>query len=130
MLEINNTEKFNEVIETALTKAAHSSRWMNAIKKAVAQIEANGNFMTFDMSEAYLLIWSQDSDKVYTANGVCQCKAFAEGQPCWHRAAARLIRNYFGLEENKAPKLPKMENAPYLPATRDFKSTIIGRCRV
>jgi hypothetical protein len=40
-----------------------------------------------------LLILS-GSNEIYRANGTCQCKAFSHGQPCWHRAAARLIERY------------------------------------
>lgn len=29
---------------------------------------------------------------IYKANGACQCKAFAQHNACWHRAAARLVR--------------------------------------
>jgi hypothetical protein len=128
MLEINDKQKFEREIKDALIKSANFPRWQNAIKKAVVQIEMNKDFMTFDAQEAYLLIWSQGSNQIYTANGVCQCKAFEQGQPCWHRAAARLVRNYFGLEENKAPVA--MEKAPYLKPSSNRKPTIIGGCRV
>jgi hypothetical protein len=130
MLNINNPEKFNQLVEEALSKSANLPRWQNAIKKAVAQIEAGGEFMTFDMNEAHLVIWSQDSDQIYSANGVCQCKAFEQGFPCWHRAAARLVRNFFGLEENKTPALPKMENAPMLPPPSNAAPIAVGRYRI
>jgi hypothetical protein len=32
------------------------------------------------------------SGNVYSANGVCQCRAYENKIPCWHRAAARLVR--------------------------------------
>ena len=41
-----------------------------------------------------VLLVLSESGEIYRVNGVCQCKAFANGQPCWHRAAARLIERY------------------------------------
>ena len=69
-------------------------RWINAIAKATAEIEANGVFMTYQPEDHSLIIWSQKSNNIYTANGVCQCRAFEQGSPCFHRAAARLVRLY------------------------------------
>ena len=40
------------------------------------------------------LVILSDSNQVYEANGTCQCKAYMQGQPCWHRAAARLVQRY------------------------------------
>jgi len=114
MLKITNETKFKTTIETALNNAAKFPRWQNATKKAVAQIEDNAEFMEFDEKENYLLIWSPGSNEIYTANGVCQCKAFEQGYPCWHRAAARLVRNYHELPENKTPNFPTADNAPYI----------------
>ena len=34
------------------------------------------------------------SGKLYTASRGCQCLAYVKGEPCWHRAAARLIQRY------------------------------------
>jgi hypothetical protein len=68
-------------------------RWINAIAKAVVEIE-NNPFMTYDVEAHSLLIMSETSNQVYTANGKCQCKAFEKGFPCRHRAAARLITRY------------------------------------
>src|SRR5262249_44639371 len=35
-----------------------------------------------------------ESGETYFANGVCQCKAYALGTPCKHRAAVRIIEMY------------------------------------
>jgi len=32
-----------------------------------------------------------ESGETYFANGSCQCKAYANGQPCKHRCAARIL---------------------------------------
>lgn len=72
---------------------ANGKRWINAIAKATAEIETNP-FMTYDHDSHSLLMMSETSNEVYTANGTCQCKAFANGFPCKHRAAARLVAIY------------------------------------
>ena len=129
MLEIKDTNKFGKVIAGALAKveltvtdAQAKKRWINAIAKATAQIELHGEFMNYDTAENHLVIWSQDSNEIYTANGVCQCKAFERGAACWHRAAARLVRLYLELPENTKPNFPaKMETKeiPYLRNTKE-----------
>ena len=131
MLEIENTNKFGKVtaaaiakIELTVTDAQNKKRWINAIAKAVIEIEENGAFMTYDEKDNYLVIWSQKSNEVYSANGVCQCKAFERGMACWHRAAARLVRIYLELPEIVAPNFPNAEKLepneiPYLPNTRE-----------
>ena len=83
MLNIENKIRFGKVIADSLIKVELTAkdyqtkkRWINAISKASAQIDAHGEFMTYDATENHLVIWSQDSNAVYSANGVCQCKAF------------------------------------------------------
>jgi hypothetical protein len=94
MIEIENKDKFGKVvadriakIELTVTDAGMKKRWINAIAKATAEIEANGVFMTYQPEDHSLIIWSQKSNNIYTANGVCQCRAFEQGIPCFHRAA-------------------------------------------
>jgi hypothetical protein len=89
MLNINQ-ERFANVVQMALVKANDSKRWRNAIVRAAVEIEVNPYIEWKDNS---LLILSS-SNEIYEANGSCQCKAFANGQPCWHRAAARLVERY------------------------------------
>jgi hypothetical protein len=129
MLEITDTNKFGKVtaaalakVELTVTDAQNKKRWVNAIAKGVVEIEANGAFMTYDEKDNYLVIWSQKSNEVYSANGVCQCKAFGRGMACWHRAAARLVRLYLELPENKKPAFAAQKETkeiPYLPNTRE-----------
>ena len=135
MLEINDQNKFQTVIENALAKVENNSRWTNAIKKAAAQIEANGEFMTYDETDQSLLIWSQGSNEIYSSNGVCQCKAFEQGFPCYHRAAARLIKNYMESPEDnpaidfggyvESPEMP-----PYLKQATGKKPERVGNYRI
>ena len=50
--------------------------------------------MDFDGDADRLLIWSQDSNEVSEANGVCQCRAYQNEVICCHRVAKRLIERY------------------------------------
>ncbi len=84
-----NAERMNEVIAAAFNQT-DSLRWQVAITKAGAEIEENP-YMHID-GDALLIL--SDSNEIYRANGTCQCKAFRNNQPCWHRAAARLVKRY------------------------------------
>jgi hypothetical protein len=89
MLHIDQS-KMQQVIQEAFDKVSSSRRWQTAIAKAKQQIEENP-FIHFDGSALLIL---SSSGEIYTANGSCQCKAYTNGQPCWHRAAARLVERY------------------------------------
>ena len=89
MLNIDQ-DRLNEVIQEAFDQVPDSRRWQTAIVKAKQQMEENP-YLHFDGD--VLLILSP-SNEIYRANGTCQCKAFESGQPCWHRAAVRLVKNY------------------------------------
>lgn len=106
MIQIADQTKFENVVKTALDKTANNYRWQNAVKKAVKEIEENGAFMTWDSEADHLLIWSQGSNEIYTANGVCQCKAYNQGFPCYHRAASRLVKNYLETPEEQPATNP------------------------
>ena len=82
--------KMEEVIREAYNKVGDNRRWQTAIVKAKQQLESNP-YIHFD--GAALLILSE-SNEIYRANGTCQCKAYQNGNPCWHRAAARLVQRY------------------------------------
>lgn len=68
----------------------NGKRWIRAITKAVVMIEENP-FIEWQADSKSLLIMSETSGNIYSANGVCGCRAFEQGQPCKHRAAARLV---------------------------------------
>jgi hypothetical protein len=82
--------KMQQVIQEAFDKVPNSRRWQTAIVKAKRQIEENP-YIHFD-GRALLIL--SPSGEIYSANGTCQCKAYRSGQPCWHRAAARLVERY------------------------------------
>lgn len=83
-------DRMQQVAQEAFNRASGNHRWEVAIAKARQQLESNP-YMHFDGQSLLIL---SPSGEIYTANGACQCKAFAKGQPCWHRAAARLVRRY------------------------------------
>jgi hypothetical protein len=89
MLNIDQT-KMQQVVQDAFDKVSGSRRWQTAIAKAKQQIEENP-YMHFD---GFALLILSPSGEIYSANGTCQCKAYMKGQPCWHRAAARLVERY------------------------------------
>ena len=115
MLEITDTNFFAQIVADALASAElkcadkkERTRWVAAIGKGVAMLHANPTFIHWQREDKSLLIWS-DSNEIYSANGVCQCRAFTEGLkqrgkpfPCKHRALARLVRIYFELQEKPA----------------------------
>jgi hypothetical protein len=93
-MDLNST-RLETVIQTAFDEATarggkHSRRWQTAIAKAKQQLESNP-FLHFD-GDALLIL--SDSNEIYRSNGACQCRAYANGQPCWHRAAARIVSRY------------------------------------
>jgi hypothetical protein len=77
------------VVEKATHDAANHPRWLVAIARAIVELESNPFIARGDL---HGLIIGSTSGKCYTSNGVCQCTAFEFKQPCWHRAAARLVR--------------------------------------
>ncbi|HSK72310.1 MAG TPA: hypothetical protein VK892_11475 [Pyrinomonadaceae bacterium] len=120
MIEITNKAKFEQIVSDAIEKVAMTvpndklaQRWINAINKAAAQIEENGEWITWMPETKSIVIWNQETNNVHSANGVCDCMAFQKGFPCFHRAAARIIRLYMEAEEAKkeSPALT------YLPVT-------------
>jgi hypothetical protein len=84
-------EKLGRVTQEAFNRATGNRRWEIAIVKAKQQLEENP-YMHFDGSALLIL---SPSGEIYSSNGVCQCQAYRHGQqPCWHRAAARLVERY------------------------------------
>jgi hypothetical protein len=79
-----------QVIQEAFDKVANSRRWQMAIARAKGELESNP-YMHWN---GVALVVLSSSNEIYEANGTCQCKAYRHGQPCWHRAAARLVERY------------------------------------
>lgn len=154
MIEITQRQLFGKVIAEALAATENNSgltsglklRWINAIGKAARQIEENPYLTWMPERGGYLLVYSiATSQNIYEANGSCQCEAYHHSLPCWHRAAAKLVRNYYAaldavlLEETieepdvAAPAAPlgEFNNSPYLrPDAAGKKRTRIGGIRI
>lgn len=89
MMNLDHT-KMQQVIQAAFDKVQGSRRWQPAIVKAKQQLESNPD-MHYD---GHALLLLSESGEIYEANGVCQCKAYQHGQPCFHRAAYKLVKRY------------------------------------
>ena len=107
MLTLNST-LLGQVAAQARQDAADHPRWIKAIERALAEIDTNPYL---EWQDGHLLIASP-SGQVYAANGVCQCEAFAHGQACWHRAAARLVRRYHEAEAAGRRQVPAPADWP------------------
>ena len=90
MLDLNCTI-LSQVVDQAMTDAAGHPRWLKAITRAVTELLSNPYIARQD---GHLLIASSSSERIYAANGTCQCIAHEYGEACWHRAAARLVRRH------------------------------------
>jgi hypothetical protein len=88
-------ESINKIQDT---NAPNGKRWVNAIAKAVVEIESNP-YLTYDLKSHELMMLSERTGTVYRANGTCQCQAYEQGFPRYHRAASRLVAVY--LERTK-----------------------------
>jgi hypothetical protein len=166
MIRIENEKVFGKVIADAISAVENNGaitsgdkiRWFNAINKGVQKLGERGEFFNWMTDAQHLLIWS-DSNGIYEANGTCQCPAFVEfHHPCWHRALAKLIKNYLAAEtsavvesesddwhylnevleaetENTPTPAAKggihsFDNAPYLKPTLRGNLTKVGNFRI
>lgn len=145
MLEIKDQNFLLEIAADAVSQAqlnlsdkGEVTRWVNAIANGIKMLEDNYAFITWQPESKSLLILSE-SNQIYSANGICQCKAFTEGLkrrnkpfPCKHRALARIVRLYFELQErpDKAVSAAAMVNAPYLKPSSDRKPERVGNYRI
>ena len=85
-MQINQTV-LETVVTEAINKCGSNQRWANAVRRAADELLTN----PYLHHDGHALLILSTSGEFYEANGVCQCKAFAAHQPCWHRAAQRLV---------------------------------------
>jgi hypothetical protein len=95
------------VADKALIDAAAHPRWVTAIGRALVELDTNP-FIERN-PEGHGLIIGSSSGKCYAANGVCSCTAYQHGQPCYHRAMARLVRLHD--ERQNAAQQPQQPRA-------------------
>jgi len=82
--------RFNAVAKTAKTKTS-DKRWIAAIDKALAGV-VSGWWIITELANCVAI--TTETGRTYFANGVCQCKAFKNGQACKYRSLYRLIQLY------------------------------------
>jgi len=77
-------------VDAARQSAAGNRRWMNAINAGFDHLLQQE---VIEVGDHNALTYRSESGQTYYANGTCQCVAFAQGQPCKHRAASKLVKN-------------------------------------
>src|SRR5215510_7802547 len=85
-----NIQNLKSVANAAKARTT-DRRWHNAIDRAVAGVES-GWWVVTELADCVAV--TTETGKTYFSNGSCQCRAFELGQPCKHRALARLIDLY------------------------------------
>jgi len=93
---------FNETTLKAIAAEAKTKttekRWHAAIDKAVAGLL--GGWIVTELFDGIMVTTENGT---YHANGICQCRAFDNGQACKHRAAARLVALYRERDKSDKP---------------------------
>ena len=98
MLNLNE-QLLQSVVDTALESAKDKPKWVAAINKAHKMLLENPYVEVVD---DHTLLIAGSNGNTYTSNGVCQCTAFNHGNPCYHRAMARLYTRYLEAEKKAA----------------------------
>jgi len=116
-----NLSTLAAVVDQARTDAADHPRWLHAIDRAVVELVENP---WIERGELHgIIVASSTSGNLYAANGTCQCTAYQYGRPCWHRAAARLVRLHD--EKLNFPTVGKLpDRAARLAAARAAADTL------
>ena len=101
MLDLN-LDRLEAAAQQAFNLAEGSRRWQTAITRALALLRDSAHWHMTD--DGALLLLSPDSSELYeVTDGRCDriegerrvpCRAHANGQPCKHRAARRLLARY------------------------------------
>ena len=81
-------DAFDKVEASPEVKDWQKKRWTRAIARAWQELQSNPYL---EWQNDALLILSP-SGEIYKSNGTCQCKAYENGFPCWHRAASRIVQ--------------------------------------
>lgn len=77
------------VLVDARRKVADNRRWANALAKASTELEASTWYFT---GQVLVIASRTTAGKRYRVTGqTCECSAHSKGNPCWHRAAHRLL---------------------------------------
>ncbi len=84
-----NRTTVGAALQDARRQCGQHLRWLNALNRAALNLEACP--WQFD-GETLRIASATEGGQFHTvdAHG-CQCRAFQRGNPCWHRAARRLL---------------------------------------
>ena len=86
-------EHLINAVNNALERVGDDGRWRRAIEKAAVWIVGQETLVLDGDTSELVGVNSATSDRTYTPSPLsCQCEAFAKSAPCWHRAAALLVK--------------------------------------
>ena len=113
-----NRSNTAQALAQARAECANDPRWLNAVNRAALNLEA----CPWQFDGETLVIQSATSANRYrvTAEG-CECKAFAAGYPCWHRAARRLL-----IQADEISRRPLVELCPMCHTPIEGRQYYIG----
>ena len=113
-------------VNNARERVGDDVRWRRAIDKAAVWIVGQ-DALVYDGDTSELVgVNSASSDRVYSPSPLsCQCEAFAKDAPCWHRAAALLVKRAAGLKakaqvEDVAVRLAAWQERGWVPQSMDI----------
>ena len=115
-----------DAVHNAYERVGDDARWRRAIEKAAAWIMQQ-DALVYDGDTSELIgVNSASSDRVYSPSPLsCQCEAFAKNAPCWHRAAALLVKRAAELQdkmylEDVAVRLAAWQERGWVPQSMDI----------
>ena len=133
-----NVELEGDYIVTAVHNArervGQDSRWLRAIDKAAVWIVGQDVLVLDGDTDELVGVNSATGDRVYAPTPLsCQCEAFAKNAPCWHRAAALLVKRAAGLKaraqlEDVAVRLAAWQERGWVPQSMDIVEVRGIRC--
>jgi hypothetical protein len=125
-----NVELEGDYIVTAVHNARErvgsDTRWRRAIDKAAVWIVGQDTIVYDGDTSELVGVNSATSDRTYTPSPLsCQCEAFEKSSPCWHRAAALLVKRAAGLKakaqlEDVAVRLAAWQERGWVPQSMDI----------
>jgi hypothetical protein len=81
-----------DAYDRAKALAVGDARWSSALNTAWAWLLEQDE-ISYDLAHWAIRVQSATHpSRIYVSNGACGCEAFQHERPCWHRAAARLVR--------------------------------------
>ncbi len=84
-----NRHTVGAALQEARRQCGQQLRWLNALNRAALNLEACP--WQFD-GDVLVIASASDGSSRYTVDTHgCECRAAQKGNPCWHRAARRLL---------------------------------------